>query len=223
VKGYYPEDFGAGVYNDPAHVLLTLTVSSATAWTARSALHIPTDASRVSFNKETGFVDSRISDDGIVSLYIEGPPVVYGSGDTGVIVHDANHGTYYDDGAGPTLSWGADVLQRSAVQAIFGFLSDFQLNGGVLLPPDGSVSVPPCIDDTCSNSGVLKYFERRHGYGALSHAPPECWALGLTASACGGAALALLLLGPIGWFGWPEWGGACERERLGSEPDHLVT
>jgi hypothetical protein len=209
VKGYYPQDFEGGVYDDPAHVFLTITVSAATAWTARGTLKVPMDANRVSFNRETGFVDSSISDDGIVSLYIQGPPVVYGAGDVGVIVHDLNEGIYQDDGRGPVLSWGADVLQRSAVQAIFSFLGDFQMGGGVLLPPAAAVPASPCIDEACSNSGILKYFERRQAYAALSHIPDTCWAFGITASACGGAALALAIFGPLGWFGWANWGEIC--------------
>src|SRR5262249_1009241 len=133
---------GIAVDSEPAHVFLTLHVTSPTEWSADSKLLLPTTAPSGEFylSHQTAYVQSFINDDGVVQQLM--------SENTAECVGDVcstydNYGIYQDDGTGAVLVSGTtDTAQASAAQAVAGFLGDYSAAGGLLLPPGVTFDVP---------------------------------------------------------------------------------
>lgn len=198
VKGYYPQDFGTGIAvgGEPAHVVLTMQVTSPNEWRAQSKLLLPTTTPWGEFylSQQTAYIQSFINDDGVIQQLIS-----WNSADcVGDVcsTHD-NYGIYQDDGTGAVLISGTtDAAQASAAQAVHGFLADYSSNGGMLLPPGVTFDIA-CDDSECSNTPLRKYLDRKAQYQAISNADP-CLEMGIAMIGCGGSII-LAAYVPILW------------------------
>jgi len=188
VKGYYPQDFGGGLTYDPRHVVMSITVMSASEWHAETDLYLPVEGPPATYtDRQHGRISSWMGEDGIARQTIGLQQALLWGDQTEI------SGDFEDDGSGAHLVGGRDTSRGAAAVATVSFLNDFHATGALLSPPGYQMS----CDEGCA-SGFTKYLERVAEVAASGGGNDCAWAAG-AGFVCVGGTVLFAIFGPPGW------------------------
>jgi hypothetical protein len=186
VKGYYPGDYGAGVYSDDAHVHIAITMYQPNVWWADASLDLPTtNGNALWVEHQTSHIFNLMGSDGVAIQ------------DITVGENPAAYGSYRDDGTGAYLESGDDVSKASAAVVVSSFLADFSNFYGVLMPPNPTT--PVTCDASCQG-GFEKYLQTQASYAQFANTDGNCIVGAVTTAICAGGIIISLFTGPPGWL-----------------------